>query len=164
VSRPARPEVGEEAPDFKLPGTDGTEAGHRDYALSDYRGEVVVLVFYPGDNTPVCTKQLNTYTSDIDEFRDVEAQILAISPQSVESHDGFIAAQGGFAFPLLADEGKAAGREYGVLGPVGFYRRSVFVVDAEGVIRYRHRAVAGLSFRPTREIVEAVKAARQVAS
>ena len=156
----SKPEVGDAAPDFKLAGTDGSEKGHRDYALSDYRGEVVVLVFYPGDNTPVCTKQLNAYTSDIDEFRGVEAQILAISPQSVESHDGFIAAQGGFAFPLLADTDKAVGREYGVLGPVGYYRRSVFVVGAEGVISYRHRAVAGLSYRPTAELVEAVRQAR----
>ncbi|MGH9214352.1 MAG: peroxiredoxin [Acidimicrobiales bacterium] len=155
----SRPNVGDEAPDLKLPGTDGTEEGHRDYALSDYRGEVVVLVFYPGDNTPVCTKQLNTYTTEIDEFRDVEAQILAISPQTVASHDGFIAAQGGFAFPLLADTDKTVGKEYGVLGPVGFYRRSVFVVDAAGIVRYRHRAVAGLSFRPTAEIVEAVRQA-----
>jgi thioredoxin-dependent peroxiredoxin len=153
------PTEGDEAPDFKLPGTDGTDEGHRDYALSDYRGDVVVLVFYPGDNTPVCTKQLTTYTAEIDQFQAVEAQILAISPQDVDSHDGFIDAQGGFAFPLLADTDKTVGRLYGVLGPVGFYRRSVFVIDADGIVRYRHRAIAGLSFRPTAEIVEAVRRA-----
>jgi peroxiredoxin Q/BCP len=153
--------VGEPAPDFTLPGTDGSASaeGHRDYTLSDFRGEVVVLVFYPGDNTPVCTRQLNTYSEEVAEFEQLEARILALSPQSVESHDGFSAAQGGFAFPLLADEGKAVGKAYGVLGPVGFYRRSVFVVDAEGVLRYAHRAVAGLSFRPTAELVEAVRKA-----
>jgi thioredoxin-dependent peroxiredoxin len=152
--------VGDDAPDFTLPGTDGTEEGHRDYTLSDYRGDVVVLAFYPGDNTPVCTRQLTTYTAEIDQFVDVEASILAISPQSIESHDGFSDAQGGFAFPLLSDPDKAVGRRYGVLGPVGFYRRSVFVIDAKGVLRYVHRAVAGLSFRPTAEIVEAVRSAR----
>jgi thioredoxin-dependent peroxiredoxin len=119
-----------------------------------------VLAFYPGDNTPVCTRQLTTYTAEIDQFEDVEASLLAISPQSIESHDGFLEAQGGFAFPLLSDSDKAVGRRYGVLGPVGFYRRSVFVIDAKGVIRYAHRAVAGLSFRPTSEIVEAVRSAR----
>ena len=51
------------------------------------------------------------------------------------------------------------GKLYGILGPVGFYRRSIFVVDAEGVLRHAHRAVAGLWFRPTTELVEAVKAA-----
>jgi peroxiredoxin Q/BCP len=152
-------EVGGPAPDFTLAGSDNTEEGRRDYSLSDYRGQVVVLVFYPGDNTPVCTRQLNSYTADIDQFRSVEAQVLAISPQSVESHDGFSANQGGFAFPLLADGDKAVGKAYGILGPVGFYRRSIFVVDGEGTVRYAHRAVAGLWFRPTDEVVEAVRSA-----
>jgi len=152
--------VGDPAPDFRLPGTDGTSAGHRDYTLSEYAGQPVVLVFYPGDNTPVCTRQLNSYSEDIDAFQAVEAQVLAISPQSVESHDAFSDDQGGFAFPLLADVGKQVGRRYGILGPVGFYRRSVFVVDAAGVVRHAHRAVAGLGFRPTDELVAAVAAAR----
>jgi peroxiredoxin Q/BCP len=151
--------VGDPAPDFTLAGTDGTDEGHRDYTLSAYAGRPVVLVFYPGDNTPVCTRQLTTYTAEIDAFREVDAQVLAISPQSVESHDGFSANQGGFAFPLLADVDKEVARAYGVLGPVGFYRRSVFVIDAEGVIRHAHRAVAGLWFRPTDELVAAVAAA-----
>jgi peroxiredoxin Q/BCP len=151
--------VGRAAPDFTLPGTDGTPDGHRDYTLSDFKGRPVVLVFYPGDNTPVCTRQLNSYTADIDQFRSVEVQVLAISPQSIESHDGFSANQGGFAFPLLADGDKAVGRAYGILGPVGFYRRSIFVVDGEGTVRYAHRAVAGLWFRPTDEVVEAVRSA-----
>ncbi len=155
----ATPAVGDRAPDFALPGTDGTEEGRRDYKLGEYRGKTVVLVFYPGDDTPVCTRQLNSYTRDIDQFRDVGAQVLAISPQSVESHDGFSERQGGFAFPLLADEAKDVGRMYGILGPVGFYRRSVFVVDGDGLVRFAHRAVAGLTFRPTAELVAAVQKA-----
>jgi thioredoxin-dependent peroxiredoxin len=151
--------VGEAAPDFTLPGTNGTPEGHREYTLSEFQGRPVVLVFYPGDNTPVCTRQLNSYTADIDQFRSVDAQVLAISPQSVESHDGFSANQGGFAFPLLADTDKAVGQTYGILGPVGFYRRSIFVVDGGGTVRYAHRAVAGLWFRPTDELVQAVRAA-----
>ena len=151
--------VGDTAPDFTLPGTDGTGAGHRDYSLADYRGDVVVLVFYPGDNTPVCTRQLNTYTEEIAEFESVDAKLLAISPQSVESHDGFSARQGGFAFPLLADADKSVGKAYGILGPVGFYRRSIFVVDGAGILRYTHRAVAGLSFRPTSDLVDAIRKA-----
>jgi peroxiredoxin Q/BCP len=155
----ARPAVGDPAPDFTLPGTDGTPAGHRDHTLSDYRGEVVVLAFYPGDNTPVCTRQLTTYSAEIAEFDQVDARLLAISPQSVDSHDGFSEDQGGFAFPLLADTDKAVGRAYGVLGPVGYYRRSIFVVDKEGIVRHAHRAVAGLTFRPTTELIDAVRRA-----
>lgn len=150
--------VGQRAPEFTLAGTGGHE-----YSLDDYRNQVVVLVFYPGDNTPVCTKQLNAYTSDISEFNEVGAQILAISPQNVESHEGFSAKHGGFAFPLLADTDKKVGEAYGILGPLGFYRRSVFVVDGAGVVRYAHRAVAGLTFRPTDELVKAVKAAQSTA-
>jgi peroxiredoxin Q/BCP len=151
--------VGDKAPDFVLPGTDDTDEGRRDYKLSEYLGQPVVLVFYPGDNTPVCTRQLNAYTSDIDQFREAGAQVLAISPQSVESHESFSCKQGGFGFPLLADTDKEVGKQYGILGPVGFYRRSAFVIDKEGVVRYAHRAVAGLTFRPTTELVDAVKAA-----
>ena len=152
-------EVGRPAPDFTLAGSDNTDDGRRDYSLADYRGQAVVLVFYPGDSTPVCTRQLNSYTEDIDSFTGAGAQVLAISPQSVQSHDEFSCKQGGFAFPLLADTDKRVGEAYGILGPLGFYRRSVFVVDAEGVVRYAHRAVAGLTFRSTDELVSAVKAA-----
>jgi peroxiredoxin Q/BCP len=152
-------EIGQPAPAFSLEGTDNTPEGHRTYSLEDYRGQVVVLVFYPGDNTPVCTRQLNAYTDDIDRFEEVGAQVLAISPQSVVSHDEFSCKQGGFAFPLLADTDKAVGDAYGILGPLGFYRRSVFVVDAEGVVRWAHKAVAGITFRPTSELIEAVRSA-----
>lgn len=152
-------EVGRPAPDFTLPGSDSTDDGRRDYSLAAYRGQAVVLVFYPGDSTPVCTRQLNAYTEDIESFTGAGAQVLAVSPQSVASHDDFSCKQGGFGFPLLADTDKAVGEAYGILGPLGFYRRSAFVVDAEGIVRYAHRAVAGLTFRSTDELVKAVKAA-----
>jgi peroxiredoxin Q/BCP len=152
-------EVGAPAPEFTLAGSDNTEAGRRDYSLSDYRGQVVVLVFYPGDSTPVCTRQLNAYTEDIGSFEAAGAQVLALSPQSVESHDEFSDKQGGFGFPLLADTDKAVGEAYGILGPLGFYRRSVFVVDAQGIVRWAHKAVAGLTFRSSEELVRAVRAA-----
>jgi peroxiredoxin len=146
--------VGDIAPDFTLPGTGG-----RSYSLSDYRGHPVVVVFYPGDNTPVCTKQLNAYTDDISRFEELEARVLAISPQSVESHEGF-SEKHGLKFPLLADTEKKVAGIYGTLGPLGFPRRSVFIVDKDGVVRYVHRAIAGLTFRSTDELVAAVEAAR----
>ena len=151
--------IGEPAPSFSLEGTDNTPEGHRTYSLADYLGQPVVLVFYPGDSTPVCTRQLNAYTEDIEAFRAVGAQVLALSPQSIASHDEFSCKQGGFAFPLLADVDKVVGEAYGILGPLGFYRRSVFVIDGDGIVRWTHRAVAGLTFRPTTELVAAVAAA-----
>lgn len=148
------PKVGDPAPDFTLPGIADGEV--RDWTLSQLRGQPVVLVFYPGDGTPVCTAQLVTYTDEIAAFADVGAQVLAMSPQSIESHRAFAADNGGFAFPLLADETKAIGLRYGIVGPLGFYRRSVFVVDNDGRVAWIHRAVAGLAFQPTDEIVAAV--------
>lgn len=148
--------AGTEAPDFTLDGADGTPTGRRPYSLREYAGAPVVLVFYPADNSPVCTVQLNTYSADIGRFADVGAQVLAISPQTVDEHERFATDHGPFAFPLLSDGGKDVGRAYGILGPVGFYRRSVFVIDAEGTIRWSHRATAGLTFRPVDEIVEVV--------
>ncbi len=148
--------VGDKASDFTLDGTDGTPEGRRSYSLGELRGQPAVLVFYPADHSPVCTTQLTTYSHDIGQFADLGAQVLALSPQSVAEHEAFAEGNGGFAFPLLADVDKAVGDAYDILGPLGFYRRSIFVVDAEGVIRYAHRATAGLTFRPTAEIVTAL--------
>ena len=143
--------VGERAPEFTLPATGGTTV-----SLSDYAGRPVVLVFYPGDDTPVCTKQLNSYNDDLSQFEDLDAQVLGISAQSVESHDQF-SGKHGFGFPLLADTDKKVAALYGTLGPIGFPRRSVFIVDREGMIRYAHRAIAGLTFRPVSELVDVLR-------
>ena len=145
--------LGDQAPDFTLPGTGG-----RNYSLADYAGRPVVVVFYPGDDTAVCTKQLTSYSNELSAFENVGAQVLAISAQDIESHEKF-AAKHGFGFPLLADTDKEVATKYGTVGPLGFPRRSVFVVDGAGVIRYAHRAIAGLTFRPVSELVEAVRAA-----
>lgn len=144
---------GDAAPNFTLPGTGG-----RNYSLSDYAGQPVVLVFYPGDDTPVCTKQLNCYNSELSQFTDLDAVVLGISAQDVASHEKF-ADKHGFGFPLLADVEKSVCAAYGVLGPLGFVRRSVFVVDRTGTIRYGHRALAGLTFRPVDELTEAIRSA-----
>jgi peroxiredoxin Q/BCP len=140
--------VGDTAPDFELPGTGG-----RGYSLGEFAGRPVVLVFYPGDDTPVCTKQLNSYNDGIEQFAELGTQVLGISAQDVPSHEGF-ADKHGFGFPLLADVDKAVAGAYGTLGPLGFPRRSVVIVDAAGVVRYIHRAIAGLTYRPVSELVE----------
>lgn len=145
--------VGDKAPDFSIPGTGG-----RSYSLSQYAGQTVVLVFYPGDDTPVCTKQLNCYNNELAQFTDVGAQVLAVSAQDMASHERF-ATKHGFQFPLLSDTDKAVAGLYGTLGPLGFPRRSVFVIDSQGIVRYAHRAIAGLTFRPVEELVGAIRAA-----
>ena len=139
--------VGDPAPSFTLPGTGG-----RSYSLSDFAGQPVVLVFYPGDDTPVCTKQLSSYRDDLGQFADLGAQVLGISAQDVASHEDFDGKHD-FGFPLLADTDKEVAGRYGTLGPIGFPRRSVFIIDGDGLVRYAHRAIAGLTFRPVSELV-----------
>jgi len=140
--------IGDAAPAFTLPATGGKHV-----SLGDYLGQPVVLVFYPGDDTPVCTRQLNSYNDDLSQFSAMSAQVLAISAQSVESHERF-SEKHGFQFPLLSDVDKSAAAAYGTLGPLGFFRRSVFVIDQAGIVRYVHRAIAGLTFRPVGELVD----------
>lgn len=149
-----RPGVGDPAPGFTLPGT----PGGRLYSLDGERGRPVVLVFYPADNTPVCTLQLRHYSADLDQFAGLGASILALSPQDLASHERF-AAENDLTIPLLADRDKVVGRAYGIVGPLGYYKRSVFVVDADGIIRYLHRSTQGLTYRRTDELVAAVKTA-----
>ena len=146
--------AGDIAPSFDLAGVH--DGRRRTYTLEEFAGRPVVLAFYPGDNTPVCTVQLNTYTNDMRQFLALDAQILAVSPESFDSHEDFAAKQGGFAFPLLADEDLALATDYGVLGPMGYYRRSVFVIGGDGRLAYVHRGFAGATFRRTDELVEAV--------
>lgn len=139
--------VGDPAPDFALPGTGG-----RTWTLSEFLGRPVVLVFYPGDDTPVCTKQLNSYNDGLEQFVDLDAQVIGISAQDVDSHERF-AERHGLRIPLLADTDKAVAAQYGTLGPLGFPRRSIVIVDRAGVVRYVHRAMAGLTYRPVDELV-----------
>src|SRR5918993_1791255 len=102
--------AGDPAPPFSLPGV--PDGAGRTYSLDEFAGRPVVLIFYPGDNTPVCTRQLNSYTDDIDQFLALDAQLLAVSPEDLDSHQGFADHQGGFAFPLLADVDKELARAY----------------------------------------------------
>ena len=83
--------------------------------------------------------------------------MLAISAQGIDSHETF-AGKHGLKFPLLADTDKAVAALYGTLGPLGFPRRSVFIIDRQGIIRYAHRAIAGLTYRPVSELVEVLAA------
>jgi peroxiredoxin Q/BCP len=154
-------EIGEQAPDFALPGTSlgaNPERRSATYHLRDLEGQPVVLAFYPEDYSPVCTTQLRAYSSQIEDFSALGAVMLGISPQSLESHESF-ARRMRIAFPLLADTDRAVARVYGVLGPLGFYRRSVFVLDKAQRIRYKHISRAGLTFRPSEELLEAVRLA-----
>lgn len=147
--------VGDAAPEFTLDGIDGRTGARCEYRLSDGYGKPQIVVFYPADNTPVCTEQLVSYTAGIGELARFDARVLALSPQSLQSHADFAARHGGFAFPLLSDTDARVGEAYGILGLLNLYRRSVFVLDDAGRIRFLHRAIGpGLRFVPIETIAE----------
>lgn len=147
-----RPRRGDIAPGFRLAGTGG-----RTYDLADYRGEPVVLVFYPADHSPVCTQQLRSYSEDLHLFDAVGAAVLCLSPQDVATHEEFARLQH-LRVPLLADTDKAVGRSYDVLGPLGFYRRSVFVVGPDGIVRFARRSLTSLTYMPAAQLADTVRA------
>jgi peroxiredoxin Q/BCP len=143
-------EVGQEAPDFTLPGIQ--DGAKRDYTLHEYLGRKVVLAFYPGDFTPGCTRQMCSYRDNYEELDATGAVLLGISPQSVEKHDEWIQAKG-FHFALLADTDKKVIDLYGVGAPVIGVRRSVFVIDGAGVVRFTDRKLIGATFVPVDKLV-----------
>jgi peroxiredoxin Q/BCP len=156
TAMPSTPAVGDPAPDFTLPGT-VPGADDRDYTLSAERGHPVVLAFYPGDETPVCTKQLCSYQRDYDVLAGLglDAQLWGISSQGIESHRKFQAHRG-LSFPLLADEKNEVFGAYG-LGSI-LNRRAVFVIDAEGRIAWRHVSTTGLTYQKLEGIAGVLRA------
>jgi len=144
------PQVGQPAPDFELQGTNGP------FRLSEHRGERVVLLFYPGDNTPVCTKQFCSYRDRPDEFVALGATVVGISAQGVESHQGFIE-KNNLTVPLLADVDGAVAKAYGAHGRLGT-KRAVIVIDVQGVVRHRHDHMLGLDYQSVDELKAALDA------
>jgi peroxiredoxin Q/BCP len=147
----AKVDVGDPAPDFELPGTGG-----KTYRLSDYRGRKVILAFYPGDFTAVCTKQFCSYRDQSERLDKLGADVLGISPQSVESHERFTEEKR-LNVPLLADKDKSVAKAYGVLaGPM--VRRAIFVIDEQGIIRHRKVTLVGLGFESVDDLEQALAA------
>ncbi len=161
----AKVDVGDAAPDFELPGTGG-----KTYRLADLRGKNVVLAFYPGDETTVCTAQLCSYRDNGDRLDRLDAEVLGISPQSVDSHEHWVQEQS-LNVPLLADEDLTVSKRYGVtawLGPLArftelkdvpggrYIMRSIFVVDADGIVHYRHVSRTGSTFQSVGDLERAV--------
>lgn len=148
--------VGDLAPDFEQPWT-----GEGDFKLSSRRGRWVVLAFYPGDESLVCTRQLCEYRDNSESLEALDAEIVGISPQGVDSHESFIANHG-LSIPLVADQGAKVARTYGIMaGPR--LRRAIFIVDPEGRIAHRDVKRLGLSFTDSDGIAEALAAARAAA-
>jgi peroxiredoxin Q/BCP len=145
-----KPQVGEAAPDFELEGTDGT------FRLADHRGERVVLLFYPGDNTPVCTKQFCSYRDRAGDFATLDATVVGISAQDLASHQAFTE-KNSLNVPLLADVDGAVADKYGAHGRLGT-KRAVVIVDEDGIVRHRHDHLLGLDYQSVDELKAALDA------
>jgi peroxiredoxin Q/BCP len=142
------------APDFALPDAQGAT-----WRLSDQRGKVVVLLFYPGDETPICTRQMCSVRDRWEDYAASGADVVGISTDSVESHKAFTEHHD-LPLRLLSDADRTVADLYGANSIVpGKVARSVFVIDAAGVIRYRDVRPLGL-FRPKDDdTIAAIRAA-----
>jgi len=140
---------GQPAPDFTLIADDG-----RPWTLSAHRGRRVLLVFYPGDNTPVCTAQLCDYRDGIEAFEGLGVEVVGISTDSIESHRKF-KEKHGLPFTLLTDRGGQVARAYGAWGLLGM-KRAVFLVERDGLIAYAKVESVALFRRTREELIEAI--------
>lgn len=148
------PQVGDAAPDFELAGTEGP------FRLSEHRGERVVLLFYPGDETPTCTRQFCSYRDRPADMSALDATVVGISHQDLDSHRRF-SDNHGLNVPLLADVDKAVARSYGVSAPILGTRRAAIVIDEDGIVRHRHVHALGLDFQDADELHAALAALPQ---
>jgi peroxiredoxin Q/BCP len=134
---------GEQAPNFSLPSTEG-----KPISLSDYKGKKrVVLYFYPKDNTSGCTKEACSFRDNLTDIQTKDAVVLGISPDSIKSHEKFMAKHD-LNFPLLSDEDHKVAEQYGAWGDKKMYGkvyqgiiRKTFVIDKEGKIEHAFHKV-----------------------
>ena len=149
--------VNEPAPDFTLKDGNGN-----DWRLSDQRGKVVVLLFYPGDETPVCTRQMCSVRDRWEDYLATGAEVVGISGDSVESHKNF-AEHHNLPLRLLSDSERAVAKLYGAESFIpGRVARAVFVIDGKGILRYRDVRSIGL-FKPKDDAtIAAIKEASNV--
>lgn len=143
-------QVNDKAPDFVLQDDQGGE-----FSLADQRGHKVLLVFYPGDNTPVCTKQLCDYRDGIEAFAGLGVEVVGISSDSADSHRTF-RQKHDLPFTLLTDPNLEVAAQYDSKGMLGM-KRSVFLIDEGGVIRYLHIESLALFRRHRDELLEAIR-------
>ncbi|GCE08818.1 peroxiredoxin [Dictyobacter aurantiacus] len=145
-------QVGDEAPDFTLPTQDGKQV-----SLKDYRGQKsVVLYFYPKDETPGCTAEACAFRDSYEVFKDVGAEVLGVSSDSVEEHQKF-SARHRLPFILLSDKGGAVRKRYGAVSAFGLIPgRVTYIIDKEGIVRH----VFSSQLAAERHIDEALKTLR----
>jgi peroxiredoxin Q/BCP len=149
-----RVEVGDTAPNFSLQAQSGDQV-----ELSSLLGKnEVVLYFYPKDNTPGCTTEAKAFRDSYEVFKEMGAEVVGVSSDTVDSHKGF-AAKCAVPFILLSDEGGKVRKLYGVPSSLGLFPgRVTYVIDAKGVVRH----VFNSQMNPARHVEEAVKVLKSI--
>ncbi len=146
--------IGENAPDFTLKDGDGN-----DWKLSEQRGKTVVLLFYPGDNTPVCTKQMCSVRDNWADYAATDAEVVGISTDSAASHKGF-AEKHNLPLTLLADETGEVIEKYAVKSWLpGRSARAVVVIDKNSVVRHHQIQTISLMRPKDEDILAAIERA-----
>ena len=154
MSEQTGPRVGQQAPDFTLPDADGS-----DWRLSERRGRVVVLLFYPGDETPVCTRQLCAVRDRWEDYAGTGAEVVGISTDSVDKHRSF-AENRKLPLRLLSDPTAEVVKLYGVASWLpGRAARAVVVIDARGRVSYRKVQPLSLLRPKDDDVLAAIRAA-----
>lgn len=152
---PKPPEVGDLAPDFHLDSSEGGKV-----RLADFRNKAtVVLAFYPGDFTPICTRQLCSYSLAYLEFRRRGCVILGIGVDPVEMHQKFVMSKQ-ISFPLLSDPGGAVCQAYGVYGSIlKRPKRALFMIDKQGRVKFKHVEATRLFYKKADAVIELLEKA-----
>jgi len=142
--------IGDTAPDFSLEDHRG-----QTFSLSGHLGGLLLLVFYPGDDTLVCTRQLCDYRDGIEQFSDLGVEVVGISRDDPESHRRFRESHQ-LPFRLLSDPDMAVAAQYGCRGLLGM-KRGVFLIDAARTVRYAHVESLAVFRRSRDELIEVIR-------
>jgi peroxiredoxin (alkyl hydroperoxide reductase subunit C) len=160
------PLVGNPAPDFTMESTKDLETLNEKVSLSDYKGKWLVLFFYPMDFTFVCPTEITAFSERIEDFKEIDAEILGVSTDSKYSHKAWIETPadknglGGVNYPLAADQTLAVSRAYDVLiEEEGVALRGLFVIDPDGILQYQviHNLNVGRNVDETLRVIQALQ-------
>jgi len=145
--------VGDRAPDFKLPSNLGV-----DISLSEYiKGKWLILAFYPEDDTIVCSKELCSYSSTLEEFKNLGVDVLGINTDSVESHKKFAESKR-IDFPLLSDDKGIVSKKYNALYPiVNKSKRAIYIIDKNGIIRYKSFELIPVTYKKPQALLKKLR-------
>jgi peroxiredoxin Q/BCP len=146
--------VGDRAPDFSLPSSSGTAV-----RLSQFLGKNIVIFFYPMDESPVCSRQAEAFRNRHTAFKALDAEVIGVSSQSVESHKSF-ARHHNLSFILLSDKNNSVRKLYGIPSTLGIPGRVTFVIDKRGILFF----VYSSQIRPAKHADEALRALREISN